>query len=145
VAASYGEILARNMRAARGRQGLEQEQLAARMRSLGLTAWRRQTVAAVERSRRRLTAEEVFRLAMALDTTVVTLMSPTRDDRAVELPGSGLPDLPVVVSASIVVGDNLGWVTWPDNDDKAVFSDRPDVNVAEVLRNMGPDARGRLG
>jgi hypothetical protein len=41
---TYAGVLSRNVRAARGRVGLDQEQLARRMRALGYTAWVRQTV-----------------------------------------------------------------------------------------------------
>ena len=41
---TYGEILARNIRAARSRIGIGQENIAVRMRALGYEAWIRQTV-----------------------------------------------------------------------------------------------------
>ena len=137
---SYAEVLARNVRAARSRAGLELEPVAAHMRALGQSAWRRQTVSAVERGKRRLTAVEAYALAIALRTTVMNLRSPKPDDQSVELPGSTLPALPVVIASSIVAGENLGWVTWPA-DDKAAFNERPD---SDVLGTWGHDVRGRL-
>ena len=45
----YGEVIARNIRAARSRLDANQENLAAHMRALGYLAWLRQTVANVEK------------------------------------------------------------------------------------------------
>jgi transcriptional regulator with XRE-family HTH domain len=86
---TYGEVLARNLRAARSRIDIGQESVAARMRALGYTAWLRQTVGSTERGRRRPTAEEVFALAYVLQTSVPALMAPTAEDEVVDLP-SGL-------------------------------------------------------
>ena len=77
---TYREILARNIRAARSRIDIGQEDVAARMRALGHDAWIRQTVGATERGRRRPTAEEVLGLAYPLKTTVDRLMTPLWED-----------------------------------------------------------------
>lgn len=82
----YGEILARNIRAARSRIGIGQENVAVRMRALGYEAWIRQTVGSTERGRRRPTAEEILGLAICLETTAQHLMSPLLQDGPVELP-----------------------------------------------------------
>ena len=82
----YGEILARNIRAARSRVDIGQESVAARMRALGYEAWLRQTVGSTERGRRRPTAEEILGLAICLETTAQHLMSPLLQDGPVELP-----------------------------------------------------------
>jgi hypothetical protein len=67
-----------------------------RMRALGFSAWRRQTVASVEKNTRRLTAEEVFGLAFALETSVISLLEPAREDGPVSLPsGAEVPFLAV--------------------------------------------------
>src|SRR5579875_751710 len=96
VAVPYADVLAKNVRAARARRGLEQEPLAVRMRALGFSAWRRQTVASVEKNTRRLTAEEVFGLAFALETSVISLLEPAREDGPVSLPsGAEVPFLAV--------------------------------------------------
>ncbi len=87
---TYGEILARNIRAARSRIGIGQENVAVRMQALGFSAWIRQTVSSTERGRRRPTAEEILGLAACLETTVHHLMSPLPQDGSVELP-SGFP------------------------------------------------------
>jgi len=83
---TYGEILARNIRAARGRIDIGQENVAARMRALGYTAWVRQTVGSTERGRRRPTAEEVLALSLILNTSVMALMTPEPADVGVTFP-----------------------------------------------------------
>ncbi len=60
------------------------------MRCLGYLAWLRQTVANVEKGRRRVTAEEVLGLALALETAVPDLMRPAGQDGDVELPNGYL-------------------------------------------------------
>jgi 8-oxo-dGTP pyrophosphatase MutT (NUDIX family)/transcriptional regulator with XRE-family HTH domain len=84
---TYGEVLARNIRAARSRADLSQQDLAARMQRLGYSAWLYQTVGNVERGKRRVTAEEILALALALGTTISALMSASDQDGAIELPG----------------------------------------------------------
>lgn len=92
MATTYADLLMRNVKAARARRGIDQETLAVRMRALGFPVWVRQTVARAENGKRRLTAEEVFGLAIALEVSVMTLMEPVRDDGRVGLPsGAELP------------------------------------------------------
>jgi transcriptional regulator with XRE-family HTH domain len=110
VTTTYAEVLARNVRAARARKGLEQEPVAARMRALGFSAWRRQTVASVEKSSRRLTAEEVLGLALALETRLTLLLEPARDDGPIGLP-SGQSMLFLTVHELIWGGSELT-VSW---------------------------------
>jgi len=86
MASSYGGVVAANIRAARSRKGLTQDALAARMRHLGFTAWLRQTVPSVEKGRRRVTADEILGLALALETTIPALMGATDMDDDVEIP-----------------------------------------------------------
>jgi transcriptional regulator with XRE-family HTH domain len=83
---SYGSVLARNIRAARAGADISQQVLAARMQSLGFGAWLHQTVANVEKEKRRVTAEEIFGLALALNTTVDRLMRPLPEDGKVGMP-----------------------------------------------------------
>lgn len=80
-----GKILAVNIRAARVRLGLDQKDVAERMREIGWK-WVRQTVGETEGGRRRLTADEVLALAACLETTVQQIMSPRQTDPPVELP-----------------------------------------------------------
>ena len=56
------------------------------MRALGYEAWLHQTVGNVEKGKRRVTADEIFALSYALETSVAALMMPTEDDRGVEFP-----------------------------------------------------------
>lgn len=112
---TYAEVLARNVRAARSRAGLQQEPVATRMRNLGFTAWLRQTVANVEKARRGLRAEELLGLSIALETSVMRLVSPLQEDKEIALP-SGL-SLPVTTVEAYVTGE---WITderilWYEN------------------------------
>lgn len=68
------DALAANFRSARARKQLYQADVSERMRALGYTSWRRQTVATVEKGERRLTAEEIFGLAFVFETSVMSLM-----------------------------------------------------------------------
>jgi transcriptional regulator with XRE-family HTH domain len=119
---SYTDVLARNIRAARSRADLTQEELAARMRALGFSGWLYQTVGSVERGKRRVTAEEIHGLAWALEVTMPELMSPTDGDREVELPGGQVLN---VRSVQLLAGrgSNDMAVMWPsDGGDAPVFT-----------------------
>jgi transcriptional regulator with XRE-family HTH domain len=132
---TYDEILARNIRSARSRVDIGQENLAARMRALGFGAWIRQTVGSTERGRRRPTAAEVAGLAFALRTTISRLMAPAEEDQEVQLQ----PDGPAVsvnsVRLSAVGKIPVGEVEW--DGDKLVTSapDYPPA-VADVMQRM---------
>jgi hypothetical protein len=115
---TYAEVLTLNVRAARVRIGLEQDPAARRMRALGFTAWRRQTVAGVERGERRLLAEEILGLAIALETSIGALLDPGPDDKRVQLPGGGVVPRGSVMRS--VRHTNDGAVTWL-NDDQPDF------------------------
>jgi len=108
---TYGAVLARNIRAARSRLDINQESLAARMRALGYSAWLRQTVSDTERRRRRITVEEVFGLAWALETSIGSLMRPAGEDLAVTLPSGALIGA-TSVSEMVGRGVNNGAVKW---------------------------------
>jgi transcriptional regulator with XRE-family HTH domain len=71
--------LAANLRAARARADVGQEELAAAMRALGFDTWLRQTVSASEHEGRRILAEEIFGLASALGITPAKLMDVADD------------------------------------------------------------------
>lgn len=117
---TYTDVLARNVRAARSRLGVSQEMLASRMRSLGYTAWLRQTVANVEKARRRVMAEEIFGLAYALETSIAVLMCPTSDDGLVSFPdGTAVSFLSVKRSAD---GLNDGAIQWDSAAKASVYS-----------------------
>ncbi len=80
-------VLTENARAFRALRRLSQDDLAARMRALGL-GWVRATVSEVERGGRNITVDELGALALALDTNVVALLDP----RGVEGDGAGYVD-----------------------------------------------------
>jgi transcriptional regulator with XRE-family HTH domain len=91
--APYASLIAANVRAARNRLGITQASCARRMRSLGFE-WHQQTVGNVERGERRLNAEELLGLSVALEVTMDALLMPPFDGVYVELPGGqwiGLP------------------------------------------------------
>ena len=109
---TYEDVLARNASALRSRARLNQELVAARMRELGYTAWLRQTVANVEKGKRRLTGAEIHALAWALQTNVRDLVIPSDDDVVIEFPsGAGIAVASVRRS---VEGRNDGAVRWDD-------------------------------
>ena len=110
---TYADVLAKNVRAARGRVGLQQEPLAARMRALGYSAWLRQAVANVEKGRRRLTAEEVLGLAYALETSMAALIAPATDDKIVDFPSGA--EITVSSVRQSARGFNDGSLRWEGN------------------------------
>ena len=70
-----GEVIAANVKAQRVRMRLKQADVAARMQGFGLR-WHYQTVGAVERGERPLTAEELCWLAICLRTIPPVLTQP---------------------------------------------------------------------
>lgn len=72
----YAVILGRNVKVARVRAGLDQEDVRLRMNELGFTAWRSSTVSLVERGKRRLTCEEALGLMVCLETALEALLYP---------------------------------------------------------------------
>lgn len=118
---SYGEILARNLRAARSRIGIGQENVAARMRALGYTAWIRQTVGSTERGKRRPTAEEILALSIVLQTSIGALMAPAAEDKVVDLPSGTTADAASVFRS--VNGLNDGSIYW--DGDEPIWAEEP--------------------
>jgi transcriptional regulator with XRE-family HTH domain len=108
----YADAIMRNVRAERARKGLEQRDLVERMRALGCANWHRQTLSRVERGERRLVAEEVFALAIALQTSIPALMGNLGDEKGIELPGGVITSAEVMTLAS---GRNSGAVQWEGN------------------------------
>jgi transcriptional regulator with XRE-family HTH domain len=128
---TYGDVLARNIRAARSRVDLSQQELAARMRALGYKSWLYQTVGNVENGKRRVSAEEVFGLGWALGTSIAALMRPTEDDKLVEFPsGAAIPVGSVQRSAT---GQNDGAVQW--RGEQPVFPES--LSTAHQLATRG--------
>ena len=124
VAISYADLFARNVRAARAAQQLEQELVAARMRALGYSAWFRQTVARVERGKRRLVAEEILGLAFALQTSVGALMDPSPDDRLIELPSGRVVGANTVLRSQRHFNDGMVW--WEGEELRVDLGEPPE-------------------
>jgi transcriptional regulator with XRE-family HTH domain len=122
----YGEILARNIRAARSRLDIGQDNVAARMRALGYDAWIRQTVSSTERGRRRPTAEEIFALAYVLHTSIQALMAPTADDKVIDLPSGAALDAGSVYRST--TGMNDGGILW-DGDEPNFDAENAPVDL----------------
>jgi 8-oxo-dGTP pyrophosphatase MutT (NUDIX family) len=124
---AYKVILGRNISADRGRLQLSQTAVAARMQELGFEDWRQQTVAGVEKGRRRVTAEEVLGLVLALESTLPRLLAPIGGDLWVELPsdsGHLLPGADVIGLANGAKG-GAGTTSWYKNSlVRAVVSPR---------------------
>ena len=134
---TYGTVLAANVRAARARAGLGQEMAAARMRALGYTEWRYQTVGAVERGKRRLTAEEVMALAQVLETNLVALMSPAGEDGEVRFPSGDRVSARSVALLALAHNDRS--VTW-DGDRPEFTPDKGEIVAQVVIRPRVPAA-----
>ena len=112
-------ILAGNIAAARVRRRLQQSDLADRMRALGWK-WVRQTVGEVENNNRRLTAEEIFGLAIALEVTIPQLMAPSDPDGIVEFPnGKFIHSSSFERLAGRGLNDHA--VQWPDGGNSPMF------------------------
>jgi transcriptional regulator with XRE-family HTH domain len=101
--AAYGQVLAANVRAYRARADVTQQQLAGRMRQLG-ARWHYQTVGAVERGDRPLSAVEIPALAMALGTGIEELMMPPPGAREVMFGDQVIP-----VSRLSAIDGSVGW------------------------------------
>jgi transcriptional regulator with XRE-family HTH domain len=126
---AYGLLISDNIVAARARARLSQASLAARMKSLGY-GWYSQTVGSAERGERRVTAEEVLGLALALETSVAALLRPSDDDKQVVLP-AGQVFSTRWIRRLVGRGVNDGGLTW--NGDVPVFADparAPEYQVA---------------
>ena len=108
----YGDLLARNLRAARAAVNLSQRDVGERMRNLGFSAWLRSTMSLAEQGKRRVTAEELLALALVLETSMVRLAAPPEETPWIELPAGGF------VHGTAVRG--AGEVQWTGNTPKFV-------------------------
>jgi hypothetical protein len=115
---TYGQILGRNVSAARGRLRLSQAAVGARMKALGFQ-WHQQTAGQTETGRRRVTGEELLALSYALETSVRTLMTPLDEDRVVAFPSGEAVSVQSVRLS--VRGSPNNAVTW-DGATPKVFS-----------------------
>lgn len=110
---TYDAVLAANIRAARVRKSLDQAVVVDRMRALGFAAWHRQTMGKVERGERRVMAQEIFGLALAMEVSMPLLMTAAGQNDVVELPnGQYLGSVSVERLAGRGVNDHA--VQWPD-------------------------------
>lgn len=131
---SYADVIVRNIRGMRSRKGLDQSELVERMRALGFTNWHRQTISRVERGDRRIQAEELLGLAVALETTMPALLTALDDDKAVEFPSGQVVDAAYV--RALATGFNDGSVKWKGNTPefgpgkRAWFAGDPDAPEA---------------
>jgi hypothetical protein len=111
---TYTKAVARNIVAARARcKGLTQNGLASRMQALGFD-WRQQTVARVELGKRAVEAGELLGLALATETTIQQLISPSESDweSPLTLPSGETVSADYVTS--LVYGMDRSAVTWAD-------------------------------
>ena len=109
------------------------------MRALGFTQWVPQTVSKSERNARRMLAEEVPGLAVALETTIGRLMQPVDEDQAVEFQQGGPAVSVTSVRLSVVGRSVVGEVEWD--------GDKPVIAVPEYpapCRSTGAGRRRTL-
>jgi transcriptional regulator with XRE-family HTH domain len=118
---SYGDVISRNIRALRARKRLDQGDVVERMRDLGFTTWHRPTLGRVERGERRLFAEELVGLVLALEAPWGNLLFPAAGEmRIVSLPNSHpviLPlqhEMPEGTTSSLWWDGNKAMFTSPD-------------------------------
>lgn len=137
---TYRDVLARNVRVARAAKQIGQQELARRMRVLGFGAWLHQTVGNVERGKRRLVAEEILALALALETSVGMLMDPSREDGLIMLPG-GQPVMADTVLRS-VRHFNDGMVSWDDGTLRLATREPESWPETAIGRQLREEARG---
>jgi transcriptional regulator with XRE-family HTH domain len=130
-AKTYAEVLAANFRAARARIGLSQETTAARMKALGFSGWRYQTVGVVENGKRKLSAEEVMALAWVLELSISALMSPAAEDGEVRFPSGERVSARSVAMLAIAYNDRS--VTW-DGEDPEFKPDDGEITVQIAVR-----------
>jgi transcriptional regulator with XRE-family HTH domain len=116
---AYGDLIARNIRAAIARRGLSQEDVAERMRNLGFPSWIRQTVSSTIRGKRKLVAEELLGISVALEVSIISLLMPSLDDpAAVTLPGGRVVGLERWHDSPGMTGPRPWLVHWDGNTPK---------------------------
>lgn len=145
-------------------RGMAQDKLALRMRSMGFR-WHRRTVFEVLRGRRRINIDELYGLALALETTVGALLSPLIGVDFPDRPkgtcqiGTGIDPLDPLIfdrlrklpDMAMYHGD-LALTGWPvDDDDESVPTwKRPpsdglrDLLLAALSQNEWGDEAGIL-
>jgi len=84
------DVVADNLRAARARARLKQDDVAERMRSLGFDTWSRATVSEIERRNRGVAVDELVTLAVVFGTPIATLL----DHQQPEVTPADIDDAP---------------------------------------------------
>ena len=112
---TYAQALAAKIEQARAGLRLSQKALGNRMSALGF-GWRQQVVAAVESGERRLLAEELLGLALALETTLQEFLSLSEGDweKPVTLPSGQTVSSDFVTA--LAYGMNGGAVRWTSDE-----------------------------
>jgi transcriptional regulator with XRE-family HTH domain len=139
MGATFDAVIAHNVLVRRAMLKLSQAAVARRMTALGYTIWKQQTVVAVEHSRRRLAAVELLGLALALETTIAALLTPSEEDSPTELPSGAAVSGPQMTG--LVHGLASRAVTWQDDQPEfgatAMEYDAFVRILAELLRMPG--------
>jgi transcriptional regulator with XRE-family HTH domain len=138
---SLRDVLAAGLKEARQRQGLRQEDAAARVQGVGLASWIRGTVAQAEVGARKFSIEEVLLLALAYETSLAGLIA-GNDADVVEL----TPDvrLPVGTVRALLSGQSPGELpTVSRNSGEATGTGRFPCPLAGANR-FGIGERGLL-
>lgn len=136
---AYRDALAARLRSVVAGRGLDQGNLAARMKALGYS-WHRQTVSAVFNASRRVTAEEILGLSIALETSISELMAPLTNSarsKFVSLP-SGAVVAASEVSSSAGAGMPAGFIRW-DGDEPIL----PATLMLDTIGNL-PDTTDQV-
>jgi transcriptional regulator with XRE-family HTH domain len=140
---------------ARTLRRLSQPELAERMNTLGFPGWRQSTVSQVERGRRSVDIDELWSLAMALNTTIDWLVDPTHAQGAEHFTSELYlgPDTPTL---SVFVGEyflsnhdkEAGYPPWPGDGVRALWEKTEDLDgfhgertLKRVLHFHGPESR----
>ena len=114
---TYADSVVTKLIYARTRLRLSQKTVGKRMSALGFN-WRQQVVNAVETGTRRLQVDELLGLAIALETTLQELLSPSASDQ-VTLPSGESLSADFVTSSIFGMETVCSAVTW--TDDKPEF------------------------
>jgi transcriptional regulator with XRE-family HTH domain len=144
-AKTVDEIVARNVDAARNRLGINQKSLADRMRIHGFR-WRQQTVAEIENSNRKVSAAELLGLALALETSIRTLLLPAPEDGPVRLPSGQTLDH--AQAANLVVPAERRPATWQGRSIGMPIqprADKPMPDEGEPMPDIQPEPPPVLG
>jgi transcriptional regulator with XRE-family HTH domain len=124
------QVFAENVMVARTLRRFSQPQLAERMRRLGFPGWTQSTVSQVERGQRSVHIDELWSLALALNTTIEFLLDPserTGSERALEdiFLAPDAPELDALLAPYFIANHKKksGHPPWPDDGARVVFED----------------------